>query len=170
MLFVGGLTQHKGIGYALDAIKLLGTAVDFTMVGQRVGRSPCIESAIREHRWIPSIPHEGVLREMAQNDVLLLPSLSEGFGLVMLEALSRGVPVITTRNSGGPDIIRDGEDGFFVPIRSAEAIAERLVLLDRDRDRLDAMSTCALQRARAHSWAGYRSLLVSVLRRVISPD
>jgi len=48
------------------------------MVGLKFGQSACIDAAVREHRWIPSIPHNAVLDEMAQNDVFVMPSLSEG--------------------------------------------------------------------------------------------
>jgi glycosyltransferase involved in cell wall biosynthesis len=168
VLYVGALTQRKGIGYVLDAVKMLGSSVEFTMVGRKVGRSACIDAAVNEHRWIPSIPRNAVLAEMAQNDVFVLPSLSEGLALVILEALSRGLPVITTTSSGAEEIIRDGQDGFFVPIRSSKAIAEKLELLDRDRDLLDFMSASALQRASEFTWQRYRNLLVSTLSRIVA--
>jgi alpha-maltose-1-phosphate synthase len=168
VLFVGALTQRKGIGYLLDALNLLGSSVEFTMVGPKNGQSACIDAAIRQHRWIPSIPHSAVLDEMARNDVLVLPSLTEAYGLVILEALSRGLPVITTTSTGGPEIIRDGQDGFFVPIRSAEAIAQKLELLDHDRGLLDHMSASATQRARQFTWQRYRNSLISTLNRILA--
>jgi alpha-maltose-1-phosphate synthase len=167
VLFVGGLIQRKGIGYLLDAVRQLDGNIEFTMIGARKGESAPIDAALRTYRWLPSIPHRKVLEEMAAHDVLVLPSLSEGFALVISEALSRGLPVITTLNSGGEEIIRDGVDGLFVPIRSSEAIVEKLELLDRDRDLLDSMSSSAVQRAREFSWQHYRSLLVSTLQRIV---
>jgi len=55
--------------------------------------------------------------------------------------------------------MRDGREGFFVPIRSAEAIAEKLELLSHDRDLLDCMSSSARERAREFSWRRYRETL-----------
>ena len=94
---------------------------------------------------------------------VVFPSLSEGYGLVILEALSRGLPVITTRNTGGPEVMEDGRQGFFVPIRSSEAIAEKLETLAADRALLEAMSEAALERARECTWEKYRRSLVSKL-------
>lgn len=168
VLFVGALTQRKGIGYVLDAVKMMGSAVQFTMVGRKIGRSAPIDAAVREHRWIPSIPHHAVLEEMARNDVLVLPSLSEGFALVILEALSRGLPVITTTSSGAEEMIRDGQEGFLVPIRSAEAIAEKLELLNNNPELLDRMSGSALQRAHAFTWQVYRDLLAKTLKQILN--
>jgi alpha-maltose-1-phosphate synthase len=168
VLFVGALTQRKGIGYLLDAVKMLGSSVELTIVGRKVGRSTCIDAAVRKHRWIPSIPHNAILEEMARNDALVLPSLTEAYGLVILEALSRGLPVITTTSTGGPEIIRDGQDGFFVPTRCPGAIAEKLALLDRDRDLLDQMSASAAERALAFTWENYRSSLLSTLKGILT--
>jgi len=159
VLFVGGLTQRKGIGYLIDAVKMMGSAVELTLVGSKVGTCAPIDSATREYRWVPGAPHGQILDEMARHDVMVLPSLTEGFGMVIGEALSRGLPVITTMNSGGPEIMRDGREGFFVPIRSAEAIAEKLELLSHDRDLLDCMSSSARERAREFSWRRYRETL-----------
>jgi starch synthase len=169
VIFVGALSQRKGIGYALEAVELLSSRVEFTMVGMKVGHSPAIDRAVQKHRWIPSLPHSLVLDEIAKHDVLLLPSLSEGFGLAITEALSRSVPVITTHNSGGPDVIRDGVEGFLIPIRSSEAIAERLHILDRDRERLGAMSSAARDRARVLTWERYRRMLRYTLEELLSP-
>ena len=82
------------------------------------------------------------------HDVLVSPSLFEGFSLVILEAMSQGLPAITTPNSGGSDVIADGVDGFIVLIRSEGAIVEKILWLDRDRNRLMDMCREAEKRLR----------------------
>jgi glycosyltransferase involved in cell wall biosynthesis len=99
---------------------------------------------------------------MRDSDVLVFPSLFEGFGLVILEAMSQGVPVITTPNTGGVDVIQEGVDGFIVPIRSAEAIVDRVGLLE-NRDFLTVMSLRALQKAALCSWGHYRRGIVDAV-------
>jgi glycosyltransferase involved in cell wall biosynthesis len=167
-LFVGGLVQRKGIGYVLNAVRQFGNNIELTMIGRQTGECNAIAEAVKNHRWLPSVSHRTVLEEMSTHDVLLLPSLSEGFGLCISEALSRGLPVITTRNSGGEEMIRDGEEGFFVPIRSADAIVQKLDILDRDRSLLDEMSSRAVQRAREFSWQRYHNLLTSTLKDILT--
>jgi starch synthase len=169
VLFVGSLTQAKGLGYLLRAVRKVGGLVELTLIGTRVGRCAELDDALARYRYLPTLPHSGVLAEMGRHDVLAFPSLSEGYGLVILEALSRGLPVITTRNTGGPEIIRDGREGFFVPIRSDEAIAEKLEMLAGDRDLLEAMSEAALQRASECTWQNYRELLASTIAQIIQP-
>jgi alpha-maltose-1-phosphate synthase len=99
--------------------------------------------------------------------VLVLPSLFEGFGLVILEAMAQGTPVIATEHTAGPDIIKDGVDGFVVPLRSAETIAEKLDLLARDREGLIAMKSAAQRRAGSFQWESYRDGIVRVAREVM---
>ncbi|MCX6967513.1 MAG: glycosyltransferase family 4 protein [Verrucomicrobia bacterium] len=160
VLFVGGLGQRKGLSYLLKAVDLLGSQVELTLVGNKTTNDCApLNEALRRHRWIPTLPHSEVLREMSRNDVFVFPSLFEGFGLVILEAMSQGLPVITTENTAGPDLIQEGESGFIVPIRSAQAIAEKLDLLLRDSRLLSAMKTAARETALRHTWGQYRARL-----------
>src|SRR5207249_2069253 len=138
-----------------DAVGRAGEHVEATLIGKIPARNAALERNLRKYRYIPSLPHQQLLEEMSRHDVLIFPSLFEGFGLVILEAMSRGLPVITTPNTAGPDIISDGEDGFIVPIRSSEAICEKLELLIRDRERLRAMSSAARKTAGRCSWDNY---------------
>jgi len=87
---------------------------------------------------------------------------------VILEAMAQGTPVITTDHTAGPDVIENGTDGFIVPVRSAEAIAERLDLLASDSERLIAIKSMAKQKAASRGWATYRQRLVEVAREVMA--
>jgi glycosyltransferase involved in cell wall biosynthesis len=156
VLYAGFLHQRKGIGYLLQAIEMLGTDVELTLLGQRFAPNPMVDEACRRWRWLQMIPHAQVLDVMMQSDVLVLPSLSEGFGLVVTEALACGLPVIVTPNVGAADLICNGREGFLVPIRSAEAIADRLDALNRDRELLAQMSQNAQLAAARQSWENYR--------------
>ena len=143
-----------------------------TLLGQKtVPDCPPLEAAVRAHRWIPSLPHAALLDEMTRQDVLVFPSLFEGFGLVILEAMSRGLPVIASTHTAAPDLFSaDGAEGFLVPIRSAAAIAEKLELLHRDRVRLSAMSQAALDRAGTLRWADYHRGVCGVARAVVTAE
>jgi len=162
ILFVGGLGQRKGLSYLLEAIKNLGASVHLTLIGRKSGAS-CrpLDVATATHRWIPSMSHEDILLEMRNHDVFVFPSLFEGFGLVVTEALSQGLPVITTPNTCGPDVISEGVDGFIIPIRDSKAIAEKIELLLHDRNLLEAMSGAAQAKAHQLTWESYRARLIS---------
>ena len=168
VLFVGALSQAKGLGYLLQAVAKLERQIEFSLIGRRI--SPLVPSPalLDKYRWIPSLPHDALLKEMSRHDVLVLPSLHEGFGMVMSEGMSQGLVVIATDHTAGPDLILDGVDGFLVPIRSAEAIEEKLALLIADRDRLAAMQEAARGKAGSCTWENYRRRVVQVAREVMA--
>ncbi|MDQ8190600.1 glycosyltransferase family 4 protein [Roseibacillus persicicus] len=165
VLFVGGLSQRKGLSYLFEAVKQLRSLVELTVIGRKpdVVCRP-LDEGIGSCRYIPSLSHEQILAEMDRQDVFVFPSLFEGFGLVITEALSRGLPVITTSHTCGPDVLTDGVDGFLVPIRRAEAIAEKLELLHRERSLLAAMKAAALEKARHLSWEMYRASVSAAVK------
>ncbi len=168
VLFAGSLGQRKGLSYLLKACEMLKDDVELTLLGRKAASDcPPLEAATRRYRWIPTSNHAGVLKEMYEHDVLVFPSLFEGFGLVVLEAMAQGTPVITTIHTCGPDVIQDGIDGYIVPIRSAEAIAGKLDLLATDRARLMAMKAAAREKAELHPWKTYRQRLVEMARDLI---
>ena len=167
VIFVGMLSQRKGISYLLRAVEQMASKVELTLIGRRVGQCSVLDSALQAHRWIPSLTHSEVLQEIERHDVLVLPSLLEGSALVVLEAMSRGVPVITTPHGGAPDFLSDGEDGFIVPIRDSEAIAEKLEILLGDRAWLATMSEAATRKAAQHSWQHYRERLASTVKETL---
>jgi starch synthase len=165
VLYVGSLGQRKGLSYLLDAIQALGDQVSLTLIG-RPTSADCapLNGALERHRWIPTLPNAEILAQMRRHDVLVLPSLFEGFALVISEALSQGLPVIATPNTGATECIRDGVEGFLVPIRSSAAIAERLQQLVDHREKLASLRQACLARARQLSWAGYEAGLCAVVR------
>jgi starch synthase len=96
-------------------------------------------------------------------DVLAFPTLGDGFGLVIQEAMCSGTPVITTPCGGGPECITDGVDGWLVPPRDIDALVERLRAAADDRDRTAAVGRAARLRAERWSWRESGEALVRAL-------
>jgi glycosyltransferase involved in cell wall biosynthesis len=170
VIFVGSLGQRKGLSYLFKACQLAGKAVELTVIGTKP-LEPCaaLDAELKRIRWIPSCPHSEVLAEMAAHHVFVFPSLFEGFGLVLLEAMAVGLPVIATANTAGPDLIDDGKQGFIVPIRSAEAIAEKLLWLHDNREDARAMGRLAAARAATFTWDNYGRRLAEKVRQACQP-
>lgn len=166
VLYVGGLTQRKGLAYLLQAAEHLGQAIELTIVGKRVAQCRPLDAALQTHHWIDSLPHTEILHLMHQQDVLVFPSLFEGFGLVLTEALSQGIPIIATPHTCATDIIEDGKEGIITPIRDADAICHALETLHLDRERLHTMKENALERAAAITWKHYQAQLVQAVKAV----
>src|SRR5439155_25416078 len=93
-----------------------------------------------------------------KSDVFMLPTLFEVSALSVLVALASGLPVVTTPNAGS--VVRDGVDGFVVPIRDAEALADRIERLYGDPALRREVGIRARERALEFPWQRYRAELV----------
>lgn len=164
VLFVGGLSQRKGLSYLFEAVEGLENKVDLTIIGHKaILNCNALNTALEQHNWIPSLPHDQVLACMSEHDVFVFPSLFEGFGLVITEAMSQGVPVITTDRTAGPDIIQDGVDGWIVPAGSSIAIKEVFVAILETPEIVEQFGLAAQQKAQTRPWSVYGQEMAKAL-------
>nr|WP_276510149.1 glycosyltransferase family 4 protein [Longimicrobium terrae] len=165
VLFVGQMVQRKGLRYLLEAWKRAALP-DAELV--LAGRGRMDDELLAQYAGLFRLERDAGpdrLRELYQeSDICCVPSLAEGFGLVYLESLACGTPVIGTDNTGAADLVRDGQEGFVVPIRDTDALVDRLRWCHANRDELAAMRTLARRRAEEHSWPAFRRALVAGLR------
>ena len=166
LLFVGSLSQRKGIANLFAAVEPLGDAVQLTLVGHPSGPpNAALDAALRRHRWIPGLAHHQVLELMRAHDVLVFPSLFEGFGLVITEAMSQGTPVITTERTAGLDLIEDGRNGWLVEAGDTERLRAAIVRLLDQPGLVVQAGHAALESARLRPWEVYgRELAAAVAR------
>lgn len=163
VLFVGTVSLRKGFHYLLEAMgKLDQVAITCRIVGGiQVDKNILGSLTPANVEFIGTVPRNAILKEYASADVFCLPSLCEGSATVIYEALAAGLPVVTTPNSGS--IVRDGVEGFVVPIRDSEALADRLECLARDRQLLQSMSQAAYTRSDYGSLEAYGKRLLQAL-------
>jgi glycosyltransferase involved in cell wall biosynthesis len=168
LLFVGGLSQRKGIAYIFEAVAALGRHVELTIVGRKTNNDcQVLDNALVKNTWIPSLPHADILKLMQVNDVLLFPSLFEGFGLVITEAMSQGTPVITTDRTAGPDFINHGKNGWLIEAGSAEQLQIAIEkLLNRPQEIAEAGKN-AMETARSRPWEVYGHELANAVKEAI---
>jgi glycosyltransferase involved in cell wall biosynthesis len=167
VLFAGTLSQRKGLADLFLATKLLNSkAIELVVMGSLM-RSLDWYQQFAEFTYEHPRPHAEVLELMQTCDVLVLPSIVEGRALVQQEAMACGLPVIATRNAGADDVIVDGETGFLVPIRSPEAIADRIGWFASNRARIHGMGHAAQTRACQLTWRGYGEQIVGAVRELI---
>jgi glycosyltransferase involved in cell wall biosynthesis len=112
---------------------------------------------------VGAIPRSEMAAQYHWADLFVLPSVSDTFGLVILEAMAHGLPVIATKNTGAPDILRDGVDGFIVPVMAPEAIADCLVRFASDQKLLQEMSRNSFDRSRSFGIDAYSHKLAALL-------
>jgi glycosyltransferase involved in cell wall biosynthesis len=168
ILFVGGLSQRKGIANLFDAVGAFGKRVELTIVGNKaVPDCEALNTALTKHKWIPSLPHAEILQLMQQQDVFIFPSLFEGFGLVITEAMSQGTPVITTERTAGPDIITNDENGWIVAAGNTEALKSAIENILVKPDLLKQAGRLSIETAKQRPWSAYGTELANKIRSVI---
>jgi glycosyltransferase involved in cell wall biosynthesis len=142
--FIGRLDPIKRIGDLLQAMTLLDPSTHLHIFGEGAQRAG-IEAIIHDFHLNDRVTLHGTIARpdeaLSQIDVLVLPSQAEGFGLVLIEAMAAGVPVVATDVPGIRDVVRNGETGLLVPVASPAALAQAIKSMLNDsqlRDRLIA--------------------------------
>lgn len=157
LLYAGYLTKRKGVGLLMEAWKGMGKGdrgegmAELRLVGGGERPQPLPRGVV----CLGQTSRDVLLREMSEADVFVFPSLFEGFALVILEAMAAGLPVITTPNTAGPDLIEDGKDGLIVPSGDVGALRQAMESLLNDPEHVQAMGRAAHEKAKAYTWERY---------------
>ena len=151
MMVVSRFLPLKRLEDLSDALLSLDGRFDpgahLIVIGDGADREPLMQMQaglrnVRVHH-IPAVRYEEMPRWYAAADLLVFPSEGDIWGLVVNEALSMGVPVICTSRIGSAELIREGENGFRVPVRAPIELAARVWQLYKDRSLLERMKASA---------------------------
>ncbi len=171
VLFCGSWDNVKGAPYLARALALLvaeGDAPRLTVLGPGVPEDVVLASFAPEARpfvrVVPRAPEDEVMRHYRAHDVLVACSTYEGFGMVIVEAMSQRLPVVATPVGCAPLVIRDGESGLLVPPRDPAALAAALRRVMREADSRRAMGARAADSVRALTWRATAERTLDVYR------
>ncbi len=151
-----GVSIRKGIPYLLQAFAQLSHPKKrLKIIGDVAPEAePLLRKLPMDHvEIIGAVPNHALAMHYSTADVMVLPSLEDGFGMVMAEAMACGCPVIASENTGGPDLFTDGIEGRIIPIRSHSRLLEALEAFAQDQDSARRMGEKA--RERIKSLGGY---------------
>jgi N-acetyl-alpha-D-glucosaminyl L-malate synthase BshA len=160
ILFVGTLRPVKGIDYLIKAMYIIHNKSPFTnllIVGDGPEKDK-LQTLVHELslqdciHFAGKVPNEKIPEYMAQADIFALPSLSESFGIVNIEAMASGLPIVTTNVGGLPEIVKNGENGFVVEPKNPEVFAEKILLILKDNDLRKKFSEQNREKAKEYSW------------------
>ena len=193
-VFVGRITRQKGLPHLLDAAEHFRTGTQLVLLAgqpdtEALGRevSDHVDRLVATGRlqifWVPEmLPREKVVQILSHATVFVCPSIYEPFGLVNVEAMACGTPVVASAVGGIPEIIVDGETGYLVrfepgddaigspadPDRFARDLTERVNWLLADREKADAMGRAARSRVEAEfAWPGIAEQTMALYRSLV---
>jgi glycosyltransferase involved in cell wall biosynthesis len=171
--FVGSGNEIKGFDFVLDALETLyweGVVCTLLVAGivdrsllSRVDNK--VFGNIRECGMVTQTKLVDILNSA---DCLLLPSRHDSFGMVVVEAMACGLPVIVSEMVGAKELIKEGKNGFVVPVGNQLALVDRMRWLTGNREALAKMSLEARTTAEQTSWEKYRERFVAAIREVLS--
>ncbi len=159
IICVGAISVRKGVVYLLNAFNELKLEnCKLILIGDiERGFEKILEPLLNENVQIINSVNQNSLKEFYNKaNLFVTPSIEDGFGMVILQAMACGLPVITTKNTGGSEIVDEGVDGFVIPIRDKEELKEKILILYQNKDYLLSMSKKAEQKAKSFfSWEIY---------------
>lgn len=171
ILFTGSFSFRKGAEYILRALAELDREnfqYEFTCIGDSSGALNLIKSIrIKHFRRINTIPQDELKSYLANSDVYLFPTLCEGCASSGMEAMSAGLPVITTKESGLP--IENGRDGIIVECKKVDAIVNAIKTIASDKKYRESLGTSAAKKiSNNYTWDQYANNLTAIYNKLIN--
>jgi glycosyltransferase involved in cell wall biosynthesis len=172
ILYVGALSLRKGLPYLLESVSTLKWRdAELALRGGDTPESPALLARYKGSiplTRIPPQPRDQLKDLYSSASVVVLPSVEDGFGLVIGQALACGTPVIATTHTGGPDVIEHGRNGLIIPPRDGRALADALTRLHDDPAALAAMRVEARRRVElARGWGQYGDGMVRAFAQAL---
>jgi glycosyltransferase involved in cell wall biosynthesis len=141
VLTVGSFSMRKGAYDLVEIAKGMAAGMSFRFVGDISAEALALKkragSAIE---FVPRVPEYELKQHYAWGDIFVFPTIEDGFPAVLAQALASGMPILATPNSCAPDIVRHGETGWILPIRSPSMFRDQLNWCDAHRNELQEMA------------------------------
>ena len=164
VLYTGALSYRKGMHDMRAVLGALGPRMSFRLVGPLLDEcADFAREAARVAQVQAAVPESHLPEVYAWGDVFLLPTIEDGFAVVLAQAQAAGLPLIATTNCGAPDIIEGGGQGFIVPVRTPSAIIERLEWCNTNREELARMVERLYEQPPRRSWDDAASDFIRVV-------
>ena len=171
VLFVGRLAEKKGVKYLIEAMNNVDAKLVIAGDGTlRKELEEQAESVNADIEFLGSVNHSQLKDIYASADIFVMPSVTgkdgdiEGLGLVMLEAMSSGLPVIASKSGGIIDVIKDGENGLLCEEKNSQQIAEKINLLLKDSEMCKKIARAGLETSKTYDYKAiseqYKDLII----------
>jgi starch synthase len=170
-VFAGLVNAHKGVPILLQAWQQLKPAnAELWIVGRPSGKVEALLPNLRGVRYLGQVPQSELPAIFGQCDVFVFPSYSEGFALVLLQAMACGLPIITTSSTAGPDLLAEGGGGWLISRGNVEQLAQTMSGCIGSSDKVRQEGRRAREIAERFSWEEYGNRWLAVLKEAVAGD
>lgn len=170
--YVGVMSSQKNVVGLINAVSILvnqGAKIRLKLVGG-IDYETFDEKLLTQHNfidYIPSQPQKDLYLQYQKMDCFVLNSVQDGFGIVLLQAMSTGLPLIATTNTGGADVVKEGENGFIIPIKSDSILADKIKFLYENQEKCVEMGQNARKTVEnGWTWEDYGHRYVNFLDKL----
>lgn len=170
LLWAGTFNIRKGAHYLLRAWPRGQAGMRLSVYGSQRLPEKLLSDLPGTIHFCGPVPHAELCEQYLKADVLIFPTLCDGYGMVVSEALAHGLPVITTRSAGASDLIKHGVNGFLIEAASSEQIQQILEYCRLNREQLRSMRRAAVQSIANYGWAAYRQKLRSTVKQALANE
>ncbi len=170
VVYVGSMTILKGVHHLLKAFSELNLPRSELLLIGRANKQigPFFRRYRGSFRFIGPFPRAELAPLYSQGSVFVIMSHTEGLATVQTQAMACGLPVICTTNTGGEDIVRDGIDGFVIPVGDIETLKEKLAFLHANPAARERMGRAARERvSRGFTWDDFGDRAIAAYRRML---
>lgn len=168
LLFVGSVSCEKGIYFLLEAMKCFRPEdVSLTVIGKKYVSDDLLSEYENWCQFVGDIPYSQVGKYYENADVFVFPTLFDSFGKVISEAMSYGLPVISTSSAGAADYIENGINGFVIKAGSVEELENSIKYFLEHRDKVISMGKQSIETADQNTWSQYEKEYAKTIRQII---
>ncbi len=170
VIYVGALTLRKGVQYLLQAWHELALPrAELWIIGNLTQEvRPFFAKYTGSFKHFAAVPLNALRWYYSQGSVFAICSVEEGLAMVQVQAMACGLPLIATTNTGAADLVTDGEQGFIIPIRSVNALKEKVLYMYEHAAERQRMADAALAQARRFTWDAYGERAVAKYASVLN--
>jgi glycosyltransferase involved in cell wall biosynthesis len=173
VVYAGRMSLRKGVHYLLKAFSELALPdSELWLLGKkRPEIAPFFDRYEGDFQHLGHKPQDELYRYYSQGSIFVLNSIEDGFGMVIPQAMACGLPAICTEHTGGPDIVRNGTDGFIIPPRDVNALKEKILWCYENREDRRAMGRAARKRVEeGFRWKDYGGRVVDAYSEFLESD
>jgi glycosyltransferase involved in cell wall biosynthesis len=176
VIFVGMISLRKGIPYLIEAWNKLNLPVNTTeliLVGNVQKDMATVLPKLKLKKninFFGSCNRDDLKKLYLKSDVFVLPSVEDGFGMVIGEAMATGLPVICSQNTGASEIIQNGEHGFLVPARDTQTLAEKILYCYQNPELCTQMGLAGQKQILNFNWDIYGDKIFDVYQNIACPN
>jgi len=168
IIYVGNISVRKGIKVLIKALQILNDRkIELILVGNLIDCNITSENTSINFKHIAYCNHNELAKLYQEADLFILPTYMDGWGMVLVEAMSCGTPVITTENAGSKEAITNGEDGFIVPAGDAESLADKILYFYDNRNEIERFGKKARKKAELYTWDSYGGKIKDIVDSIM---